>query len=178
MQSDDGAAKRWSALVAVVGASCRLPGDVDDPPGLCDALREGRDLVTSVPPDKFEAAAFVDSGHRRPGHSYVGAGGFLTDAAGADAEFFGIFAAGGEPDGSAAAADAGAGVGGAGGCRYPSGCLAGSDTGVFVGLSNRDYAELQHADLRTVDADIGAGGERPARRTGSRSRWICVARAW
>ncbi|NUT26422.1 MAG: hypothetical protein HOV84_10950 [Streptomyces sp.] len=131
---------------------------MDDPPGLCDALREGRDLVTSVPPDKFEAAAFVDSGHRRPGHSYVGAGGFLTDAAGADAEFFGIFAAGGEPDGSAAAADAGAGVGGAGGCRYPSGCLAGSDTGVFVGLSNRDYAELQHADLRTVDADIGAGG--------------------
>ncbi|MET9557260.1 type I polyketide synthase [Streptomyces sp. NPDC006645] len=42
-----------AAPVAVVGASCRLPGGVDSLDSLWELLREGRDTVGEVPPDRW-----------------------------------------------------------------------------------------------------------------------------
>src|SRR4051794_12258867 len=38
--------------IAVIGMSCRLPGGIDSPERLWEALLRGDDLVTEVPPDR------------------------------------------------------------------------------------------------------------------------------
>ncbi len=75
---------------AIVGLGCRLPGGITDLAGLWEALEAGRDLVGTVPEDRFEAVRFVDTEMARPGKSYTARGGFLTDIAGFDADYFGI----------------------------------------------------------------------------------------
>jgi acyl transferase domain-containing protein len=46
--------------IAIVGVGLRLPGGVESLNELWSALREGRDLVTEVPPERFGAAHFLD----------------------------------------------------------------------------------------------------------------------
>lgn len=132
--------------VAVVGTACRLPGGIGDLDGLWTALAKGEDLVTEVPPDRFDVADFLDGGRRRPGRSYTAAGGFLTDVRGFDCEFFrGISpreALQMDPQqrlllelAIEALDDAGV---------DPATC-AGSDGAVFVGCSSHDFGRLAQA---------------------------------
>ncbi|MGK5543610.1 SDR family NAD(P)-dependent oxidoreductase [Streptomyces sp. URMC 127] len=129
--------------IAVVGVSCRLPGGIADMDGLWSALREGRDLVTDMPADRFDADRFVDAGMPRTGKSYTAAGGFLTDVEGFDAAYFGISpkeAAHMDPQHRlllelAAEALDDAGVDPA--------VLAGTGTAVYVGISDMSYGALQ-----------------------------------
>ncbi|MBB5139591.1 acyl transferase domain-containing protein/NADPH:quinone reductase-like Zn-dependent oxidoreductase/acyl carrier protein [Thermocatellispora tengchongensis] len=129
--------------VAVVGVGCRLPGGIEDLDGLWQALARGDDLVGSVPPDRFEADRYVDESIPRADRSYTRAGGFLHDVAGFDAAYFGISpkeAASMDPQQRlllemAAEAFDDAGIDPA--------TLAGSDTGVFVGISDPSYGLLQ-----------------------------------
>ncbi|WP_411107251.1 SDR family NAD(P)-dependent oxidoreductase [Streptomyces sp. cmx-4-9] len=79
---------RTADTVAVIGTACRLPGGVRDLDGLWTALSKGADLVSEVPADRFETAAFLDGGRHRPGRTYTVAGGFLQDVQGFDCEFF------------------------------------------------------------------------------------------
>ncbi|WP_320780838.1 beta-ketoacyl synthase N-terminal-like domain-containing protein [Streptomyces sp. CRN 30] len=53
--------------VAIVGLGCRLPGGIVDLAGLWEALEAGRDLVGTVPEDRFETERFVDTAMARPG---------------------------------------------------------------------------------------------------------------
>jgi acyl transferase domain-containing protein/NADPH:quinone reductase-like Zn-dependent oxidoreductase/NADP-dependent 3-hydroxy acid dehydrogenase YdfG/SAM-dependent methyltransferase/acyl carrier protein len=143
--------------IAIVGLACRLPGGISTLEDLWSVLMEGRDLVTEVPPDRFDQSRFVDTQRRRPGKSCTGAGGFLDDIAGFDAEFFGISpreAAQIDPQQRLilemtveALDDAG----------IAPGTLAGSDTGVFIGVSSRDYAELQQIVPTSVNLHTMAG---------------------
>ncbi|MEV5239666.1 beta-ketoacyl synthase N-terminal-like domain-containing protein [Streptomyces cinnamoneus] len=138
-------------LIAVVGASCRLPGGITDLAGLWQALDAGRDLVTNVPADRFDATRFVDPSMPRPGKSYTDAGGFLDDIAGFDADYFGISpkeAAQMDPQQRlllelAAEACDDAGIAPA--------RLAGSDTAVLVGISDHSYGALQLLMTETVN---------------------------
>ncbi|MEV6619200.1 type I polyketide synthase, partial [Streptomyces sp. NPDC051051] len=69
--------------IAIVGMSCRLPGDVRTPDGFWDLLVSGTDAVTEWPTDRgWPTASGTDSGHRR--------GGFVRDADRFDPSFFGI----------------------------------------------------------------------------------------
>ncbi|MFM9607115.1 SDR family NAD(P)-dependent oxidoreductase [Streptomyces niveiscabiei] len=139
--------------IAIVGAACRLPGGISDLSAFWTALAEGRDLVTTVPPDRFDAARLLDHGQLR-----TTAGGFLEDIAGFDADFFGVSpreASRLDPQQRLmleltveAVDDAG----------YDRRELAGSDTAVFVGLSSHDYWDLQAADNRSMNAYTMAGG--------------------
>lgn len=129
--------------VAVVGVGCRLPGGIRDLDGLWQALLRGEDLVGTVPPNRFETERYVDESIPRPDRSYTRAGGFLDDVATFDAAYFGISpkeAASMDPQQRlllemAAEAFDDAGIDPA--------CLAGSDTGVFVGVSDPSYGVLQ-----------------------------------
>ncbi|MFI0040556.1 SDR family NAD(P)-dependent oxidoreductase [Streptomyces mutabilis] len=76
--------------IALVGAACRLPGGITSLDGLWTALSEGRDLVTEVPADRFDASRFLDRDPRRPGRTYTVAGGFLQEHDRFDASYFGI----------------------------------------------------------------------------------------
>ncbi|MEV4432886.1 SDR family NAD(P)-dependent oxidoreductase [Streptomyces sp. NPDC049555] len=136
--------------VAIVGVACRLPGGIDNLHQLWEALDEGRDLVSQVPPDRFDSERFVDTAGPRTGKSYTAAGGFLKDIAGFDAGYFGISPK--EADYidpqhrlllelAAEALDDAA---------IRPAALAGSDTAVYVGVSDASYLALQ--DPRKVGA--------------------------
>src|SRR4051812_4594016 len=76
--------------VAVVGMGCRLPGGINSPEQLWDALLRGDDLVTEIPPERWDADEYYDPEPGVPGRSASKWGAFLDDVAGFDAEFFGI----------------------------------------------------------------------------------------
>ncbi|WP_171167001.1 type I polyketide synthase [Streptomyces sp. I05A-00742] len=128
--------------IAVIGVSCRLPGGIGGLTELWTALEEERDMITTVPPDRFDTDRFVDVSRPRPGKSYTAAGGFLDDIAGFDAAYFGIApreAAAMDPQHrlllelTAEALDDAA--------VAPS-RLAGTDTAVYIGVSDGSYSMM------------------------------------
>jgi polyketide synthase 5 len=143
--------------VAVIGMGCRLPGGIDSPEQLWEALLRGDDLVTEVPAERWDADEYYDPEPGVPGRSVSKWGSFLDDVAGFDPEFFGI----GEPEAIAmdpqhrllletsweAMEHAG----------LDPARAAGSLTGVFVGLTHGDYALLA-ADARALDGPYGFTG--------------------
>ena len=46
--------------VAVIGMACRLPGGIDSPEQLWEALLRGDDLVTEVPADRWDVDEYYD----------------------------------------------------------------------------------------------------------------------
>ncbi|MFY9808916.1 MAG: beta-ketoacyl synthase N-terminal-like domain-containing protein, partial [Pseudonocardiaceae bacterium] len=123
--------------IAIVGAACRLPGGITNLVELWSALSEGRDLVTNIPPDRFDVDRFVDTRRPRPGKSYTSAAGVLTglDIADFDAEFFGISpreASRMDPQQRLVLEMAVEAFDDAG---IDPWALAGSDTGAFMGIS-------------------------------------------
>ncbi|MGC5053274.1 type I polyketide synthase [Micromonospora sp. DT48] len=155
MTRDDPAGRPFQ--VAVIGVGCRLPGDVDSPDALWDLLLKGGQTSGEIPTQRWRA-------YRERGPEYaavlretVTAGSYLDDIAGFDAEFFGLTpreAAEMDPQqrillevGWEALEHAG----------LPPTRLAGSDTGVFVGVSTTDYGDRLLEDLPTVEAWTGIG---------------------
>ncbi|WP_246561496.1 type I polyketide synthase [Streptomyces roseirectus] len=137
----------------MVGAACRLPGGIDDLAAFWTALVQGRDLVTTVPPDRYDADRLLRRGQLRST-----AGGFLDDLAGFDAEFFGVSpreASRLDPQQRLMLELAVEAVDDAG---YDRRRLAGSGTAVFVGVCGHDYFDLQTADTTGMNAYTAAGG--------------------
>ncbi len=129
--------------VAVIGMACRLPGGIDSPEQLWEALLRGDDLVTEVPPDRWDADEYYDPEPGVPGRSVSKWGAFLDDVAGFDPEFFGINEREADRDRSAAPLAAGNLLGGHGARRSRlRESMADSLTGVFIGLTHDDYQLL------------------------------------
>ncbi|MGO4431567.1 beta-ketoacyl synthase N-terminal-like domain-containing protein, partial [Streptomyces sp. MCAF7] len=118
-----------------MGLSCRLPGGIAAPEELWAALAAGRDLVGEVPADRFDARRFVADDPRRPGKSYSAAGGFPEDITGFDAAFFGLSpreASRMDPQQRLLLEMAREALDDTG---LDPGTLAGSESGVYVGVS-------------------------------------------
>ena len=125
--------------VAVIGMACRLPGGIDSPERLWEALLRGDDLVTEVPPDRWDADEYYDPEPGVPGRSVWKWGGFLDDVAGFDSEFFGINereATALDPQHRLLLETSWEAMEHAGLTRES---MADSLTGVFVGLTHFDY---------------------------------------
>ena len=143
--------RRPDCAIAILGAACRLPG-APDLDAFWTLLAEGRDAVATVPADRFTLDAFRHPRRGEPGKSYTFAAGTLADVGGFDAASFGISpreAAEMDPQQRLLLEVAWRG---AGGCRHRGRALAGSGTGVFVGVSLTDYARPA--------AGRSAGGDR------------------
>ncbi|MGE2813699.1 sulfolipid-1 biosynthesis phthioceranic/hydroxyphthioceranic acid synthase [Mycobacterium heidelbergense] len=143
--------------VAVIGMACRLPGGIDSPEQLWDALLRGEDLVTEVPPDRWDADDYYDPEPGVPGRSVSKWGGFLDDVAGFDFEFFGINereATAMDPQHRLLLETSWEAMEHAGLTRE---AMTDSPTGVFVGLTHGDY-QLLAADAHTAEGPYGFTG--------------------
>ncbi|MGB8391454.1 sulfolipid-1 biosynthesis phthioceranic/hydroxyphthioceranic acid synthase [Mycobacterium sp.] len=151
--------------VAVIGMACRLPGGIDSPDLLWEALLRGDDLVTEIPPDRWDAAEYYDPEAGVPGRSVSKWGAFLDDVAGFDPEFFGITereAAAIDPQHRLLLETSWEAMEYAG--LTPK-SLTGSLTGVFVGLSHDDYAFVTD-DAGALEDAYGFSGTAPSMASG------------
>src|SRR6201988_3221376 len=140
--------------IAVIGMACRLPGGIDSPEQLWEALLRGDDLVTEIPPDRWHADEYYDPEPGVPGRSVSKWGAFLDDVAGFDAEFFGIGereATAMDPQHRLLLETSWEAMEHAGLTRET---MADSQTGVFVGLTHNDY-QLLAADAGVVEKPYG-----------------------
>ena len=79
-----------SEPVAIVGMACRMPGGIDGPEAFWRALREGADLVSATPPDRWSLDDWYSPDPDAPGKAATKWGGFLDTVDQFDRRFFGI----------------------------------------------------------------------------------------
>ena len=140
--------------VAVIGMACRLPGGIDSPERLWEALRRGDDMVTEVPDDRWAIDDYYDPEPGVPGRTVSKWGAFLDDVAGFDAEFFGINeheAAALDPQHRLLLETSWEAMDHAG---LTPDAVRGSLTGVFTGLTHDDYRAVSAGS----DAMVGPYG--------------------
>ncbi|WNZ21413.1 SDR family NAD(P)-dependent oxidoreductase [Leptolyngbya sp. NK1-12] len=144
--------------IAIVGIGCRLPGQVQNPADFWRLLQTGQNAITEVPADRWSNDRFYDANPDTPGKIATRYGGFVGHLQEFDAEFFGI------ADREARSLDPQqrlllevswealeqAGI-------IPA-RLAGSATGVFIGISSNDYSQhLLNRDRHQIDAYLATG---------------------
>ena len=74
---------------AIVGYAARLPG-AGDAGEYWELLSAGRDAISEVPADRWDVDAFFDPDPAAPGKVVTRRAGFVDDATGFDAPFFGM----------------------------------------------------------------------------------------
>ncbi len=143
--------------IAIIGMGCRFPGGADNPEIFWQMLRNGVDTVKEIPADRWDIDEYYDSDKDVPGKMYTRYGSFLDKVDEFDPLFFGISpreAASMDPhqrvflevswealEFAGVAADK----------------LAGSQTGVFVGVSNSDYFRILFSDPEQIGTYSGTG---------------------
>ncbi|WP_216892789.1 type I polyketide synthase [Nocardia alni] len=143
--------------IAIVGIGCRYPGGVSSAEGLWDLVRSGTDAVGEFPRDRgWDIDKLFDPDPDHAGTTYTREGGFLADATGFDAGFFGIGpreARSMDPQQRLflevsweALEDAG----------IAPGVLRGSATGVYAGVMYEDYDQVASAAGSVAEGHLTA----------------------
>jgi acyl transferase domain-containing protein/thioesterase domain-containing protein len=143
--------------LAIIGLGCRFPGQADSPQSFWRLLREGLDGTCEVPAERWDVDAFYDPVPHTPGKMISRRGGFVENLREFDAEFFGISpreAITLDPQQRTLLEVAWETFEDAG---IPPGDLAGSSTGVFVGISGIDYFMHLQSCNHEIDAYLGTG---------------------
>ncbi|WP_227979786.1 type I polyketide synthase [Nocardia spumae] len=144
--------------IAIVGIGCRFPGGITGPDSLWELVSDGVDATAEQPADRWDVRRFYDPDPDKPGTIYTTRGGFLESVDMFDAEFFGISpreAHAMDPQQRLLLEIAWEALENAGIAPQR---LRGTDTGVFVGLSWRDYDRIAVASLpEAMNAYAGLG---------------------
>jgi len=143
--------------IAVVGIGCRFPGDVVGPEDYWRLLVDGEDAISEVPADRWDADAFYDPDPLTPGRMTTRWGGFVSDIARFDADFFGITpreAAAMDPQQRMLLEVAWEAFEHAG---IPLDSLSGSRTSVMMGVYYNEYQSLSAQSPEMVSAYTGTG---------------------
>jgi acyl transferase domain-containing protein len=130
--------------IAVIGLGLRFPG-APDPDAFWDLLQHGVDATSDIPADRWDVDAFFDPDPNAIGKIYARRGGFVPDIDAFDAEFFGVSpreARSMDPQHRLLLEVTWEAIEHAG---LAASALAGSRTGVFVGITVTDYAQLMAA---------------------------------
>jgi len=142
--------------IAIIGIGCRFPG-ANDPAAFWRLLRDGVDAIREVPSDRFDQHAFYDPDPATPGKMNTRWGGFLDQVDQFDANFFGISpreALRMDPQQRVLLEVTWEALQDAGQVHER---LAGTQAGVFIGISTNDYGRLQWNDFTRIDAYAGTG---------------------
>ncbi|HRC85824.1 MAG TPA: polyketide synthase, partial [Thermoanaerobaculia bacterium] len=149
--------RRKREPIAIVGMGCRYPGGADDPARLWQLAAQGATGISAIPPERWALEDFYNPDPEAPG-TYVSKAGFCAaPLADFDAGFFGI------PPREAAEMDGQqrlalevswealehAGV--------EIDKLAGSRTGVFLGVGSSDHSWLALSDAAGFTPYTGVG---------------------
>ncbi|MBX9646948.1 MAG: type I polyketide synthase, partial [Xanthobacteraceae bacterium] len=145
--------------IAIVSVACRLPGKVRSPDDFWRLLVEGRDAITDVPADRWDATALFSPRLDQPDRMNTRWGGFLDNLDQFDAAFFGISpreASLMDPQQRLLLETAWEAFEAAG---HSADRLAGSETGVFVGAHSHssDYYLLQLAQAQGIESHMSTG---------------------
>jgi malonyl CoA-acyl carrier protein transacylase len=144
--------------IAIVGMGCRLPGGANDPDAFWELLSQGVDAITEVPPDRWDIDDYYDPDSQTPGKMHSRYGGFVQQLYEFDPAFFGLSpreAVSLDPQQRLllevsweALEQAGLAID----------SLAGSRTGVFIGICSSDYSQiLLDRGPEAIDAYMGTG---------------------
>ena len=145
--------------IALVGMACRFAGAAD-----LDAywrlIVAGVDATSEIPPDRWDADAFYDADHETPGRMTSRWGGFVGSVDQFDPQFFGIApreASRMDPQQRLLLEVSWEALEHAG---LAAERVAGTATGVFVGIGGSDYAKIPmqfENFLEYIDAHVGTG---------------------
>ncbi len=143
--------------IAIVGIGCRFPGGANSPESFWRLMRDGVDAITEVPAERWALPSFYDPKPVTPGKINTRWGGFLPQIDHFDANFFNISpreAVRMDPQQRLllevtweALEDAG---------QVPE-KLAGSQSGVFIGMIANEYEDLYFHDPNSVDVYVNTG---------------------
>jgi polyketide synthase PksL len=142
--------------IAVIGQALRLPGARTSDEFWAN-LAQGRSLISEVPEQRWRAADHAGDPRRDGDKTASVWGGFVDDAECFDADFFQVSPREArlmDPQQRMALELSWHAVEDAG---YRADRLAGSRTGVFMGVCHWDYAELIERELDTIDAYYPTG---------------------
>jgi acyl transferase domain-containing protein/NADP-dependent 3-hydroxy acid dehydrogenase YdfG/acyl carrier protein len=150
--------RRAREPIAIVGMACRFPGGADDPASFWELLQNGRDAISPVPADRWDIEALFDPDPDAPARMSARNGGFLADVGGFDPAFFGIApreALTMDPQQRLLLETAWEALEHAG---IAADRLAGSASGVFVGICNGDhFNRLLSRGPESIDAYLASG---------------------
>jgi iturin family lipopeptide synthetase A len=142
--------------LAVIGLGCRFPG-ANGPDAFWELIREGAEAVTEIPRERWPAETYFDPNPEAPGKMSTRWGGFLSHVDAFDARFFGISppeAREMDPQQRLLLEVAWEALEHAG---VAPDTLVESRTGVFIGISTSDYAQLRAGALDVINAYSGTG---------------------
>ncbi len=144
--------------IAIVGIGCRFPQSGDRPEDFWQLLIEGKCGITEVPADRWDIDAYYNSDANAPGKMYARYGGFVAHLQDFDAQFFRISpreAVSLDPQQRLLLEVSWEALERAG---MATSRLAGSQTGVFVGICGNDYwHRLLAKKTLEIDAYLATG---------------------
>ncbi|RYP44081.1 hypothetical protein DL768_009426 [Monosporascus sp. mg162] len=144
--------------IAVIGLSCRFPGEGSSPEGFWDMLCEGRSSARKVPKDRWHNSGYYYEKRGRRNTVITQQAHFLdSDVAAFDAEFFYISqteAQGMDPQQRIMLEVAYETFENAG---LPIEAIAGTKTACFVGAFTSDWREMQLRDVDSASTWSGTG---------------------
>lgn len=142
--------------IAIIGIGCRFP-NAPNPESFWKLLHNGIDAIAQVPKDRWDVDAFYDPEPATPGKMNTRWGGFLEQVDCFDPGFFGISPREAErtdPQHRLVLEVAWEALEDA---AIAPERLAGSQTGVFIGIGNYDYGRFLCSDLANINSHNGTG---------------------